>query len=86
MRRHADRKRQDVEAADTAAVQERRLLANARERRRMTTLNGAFDQLRAVMPFIASGGAGGRGRKLSKYDTLQLAQSYISALADLLTH
>ena len=62
-----------------AAALERRLVANARERRRMTMLNEAFDQLRAAVPFIAS------GRKLSKYDTLQLAQSYINALVDLLT-
>lgn len=56
----------------------RRMAANARERRRMHTLNEAFDQLRSVVPFISD------DRKLSKYDTLQMAQTYISALMDLL--
>jgi len=44
----------------------------------MMTLNVAFDRLRAAVPVAES------RRKLSKYDTLQLAQSYISALVDLL--
>lgn len=56
----------------------RRLAANARERRRMQGLNEAFDQLRSVVPFISD------DRKLSKYDTLQMAQTYIAALMDLL--
>jgi len=55
-------------------------VANARERRRMMQMNEAFDGLRAVMPVMTSGGR----RRLSKYDTLQLAQCYISALLDLL--
>jgi len=80
LRHRADRKcRGDDTNMAAAAALERRLVANARERRRMTMLNEAFDQLRAAVPFIAS------GRKLSKYDTLQLAQSYINALVDLLT-
>ena len=78
LRHHADRKCRGADANMAVAV-ERRQLANARERRRMLMLNTAFDQLRAVVPFMAS------GKKLSKYDTLQLAQSYISALVDLLT-
>ncbi|ESO89173.1 hypothetical protein LOTGIDRAFT_70602, partial [Lottia gigantea] len=56
----------------------RRLAANARERKRMESLNVAFDQLRAVVPSI------GKDRQLSKYDTLQMAQTYIAALKDLL--
>lgn len=56
----------------------RRLAANARERRRMDNLNVAFDKLRDVVPSI------GEDRKLSKYETLQMAQTYISALCDLL--
>ncbi len=56
----------------------RRQAANARERKRMHSLNVAFDMLRDVIP-----GMGG-DRQLSKYDTLQMAQSYISALQDLL--
>ena len=54
------------------------MMANARERRRMSALNEAFDRLRSVVPLVSS------GRRLSKYDTLQLAQSYIAALLDVL--
>lgn len=61
-----------------AVVKKRRNAANARERRRMLSLNLAFDRLRDVVPGI------GADRQLSKYDTLQMAQSYIAALADLL--
>lgn len=56
----------------------RRLAANARERRRMNNLNDAFDNLRSVIP-----GMKGQ-RQLSKYETLQMAQSYIQALQDIL--
>lgn len=59
-------------------VKKRRLAANARERRRMHGLNVAFDKLREVVPGISS------DRKLSKYETLQMAQSYINALSELL--
>ncbi|XP_003743070.1 basic helix-loop-helix transcription factor amos-like [Galendromus occidentalis] len=59
-------------------VKKRRLAANARERRRMHGLNVAFDRLREVVPGISS------DRKLSKYETLQMAQSYINALSELL--
>ena len=57
----------------------RRLAANARERRRMNNLNVAFDRLRDVIPSI------GEDKQLSKYETLQMAQSYIAALMDLLS-
>lgn len=60
-------------------VRRRRLAANARERRRMNSLNDAFDQLRDVVPSLGS------DRKLSKYETLQMAQTYIAALNELLT-
>ncbi|XP_050533876.1 protein lin-32-like [Daktulosphaira vitifoliae] len=56
----------------------RRLAANARERRRMNNLNEAFDRLRGVVP------ATDAERKLSKFETLQMAQTYIAALHDLL--
>ncbi|KAL7629948.1 UNVERIFIED_CONTAM: hypothetical protein RMT77_019933 [Armadillidium vulgare] len=56
----------------------RRLAANARERRRMDNLNKAFDRLRAVLPQLTD------DRKLSKYDTLQMAQTYITTLDELL--
>ncbi|XP_053307045.1 transcription factor ATOH7 [Spea bombifrons] len=57
----------------------RRLAANARERRRMQGLNTAFDSLRKVVP------QWGEDKKLSKYETLQMALSYIMALDRILT-
>ncbi|XP_066581990.1 protein atonal-like [Prorops nasuta] len=62
----------------STVVRKRRLAANARERRRMQNLNKAFDRLRAYLPSL------GNDRQLSKYETLQMAQSYITALYDLL--
>lgn len=59
-------------------LKKRRLAANARERRRMQNLNKAFDRLRTYLPQL------GQDRQLSKYETLQMAQSYISALYELL--
>jgi atonal protein 1/7 len=59
-------------------VKKRRLAANARERRRMLSLNNAFDKLRTVLPGLGS------EKQLSKYETLQMAQSYIAALDELL--
>lgn len=52
----------------------RRMAANARERKRMQGLNTAFDCLRKVVP------QWGEDKKLSKYETLQMALSYIMAL------
>ncbi|KAG9267576.1 transcription factor Atoh7-a [Astyanax mexicanus] len=60
------------------ARRRRRLAANARERRRMLGLNVAFDRLRSVIPNVES------ARKLSKSETLQMAQIYISTLSELL--
>ncbi|XP_074504395.1 protein atonal homolog 1b [Sebastes fasciatus] len=60
-------------------VKHRRVAANARERRRMHGLNKAFDELRSVIPSLED------ERKLSKYDTLQMAQIYITELSELLT-
>ncbi|XP_033322507.2 uncharacterized protein LOC117218320 [Megalopta genalis] len=59
-------------------LRKRRLAANARERRRMNSLNDAFDRLRDVVPSL------GNDRKLSKFETLQMAQTYIAALYELL--
>ena len=56
----------------------RRLAANARERKRMRSLNTAFDRLRQVIP------SAGEDQELSKYDTLQMAQTYINTLRELL--
>uniref|UniRef100_A0A0N5APG9 BHLH domain-containing protein n=1 Tax=Syphacia muris TaxID=451379 RepID=A0A0N5APG9_9BILA len=56
----------------------RRQAANARERKRMNCLNEAFDQLRTVLPEMNS------GKRLSKFETLQMAQHYIDCLAQML--
>ncbi|NXY88382.1 ATOH7 protein, partial [Alcedo cyanopectus] len=64
------------ERVESAA--KRRLAANARERRRMQGLNTAFDRLRKVVP------QWGQDKKLSKYETLQMALSYIMALTRIL--
>ncbi|XP_062841145.1 protein atonal homolog 1b [Trichomycterus rosablanca] len=60
------------------AQRHRRVAANARERRRMHGLNRAFDRLRSVIPSLEN------DKKLSKYDTLQMAQIYIAELSELL--
>ncbi|XP_028649292.1 transcription factor atoh7-like [Erpetoichthys calabaricus] len=60
-------------------VTRRRMAANARERKRMQGLNTAFDCLRRVVP------QWGQDKKLSKYETLQMALSYIMALSSILS-
>lgn len=67
-----------VPTTNLVVLKKRRLAANARERRRMNGLNEAFDKLRDVVPSL------GPDHKLSKFETLQMAQTYISALCDLL--
>ncbi|XP_059378354.1 protein atonal homolog 1b [Carassius carassius] len=62
----------------TGPQRHRRVAANARERRRMHGLNRAFDKLRSVIPSLEN------EKKLSKYDTLQMAQIYITELCELL--
>lgn len=59
-------------------LKRRRQAANARERKRMNGLNEAFDRLREVVP------APTIDQKLSKYETLQMAQTYITALCEML--
>ncbi|KAL2101956.1 hypothetical protein ACEWY4_003717 [Coilia grayii] len=66
------------QSAVARAKRRRRLAANARERRRMLGLNVAFDRLRSVIPNMES------ERKLSKSETLQMAQIYIATLSELL--
>uniref|UniRef100_A0A182MZE4 BHLH domain-containing protein n=1 Tax=Anopheles dirus TaxID=7168 RepID=A0A182MZE4_9DIPT len=70
---------QSVLVVQPEVVKKRRLAANARERRRMNSLNDAFDRLRDVVPSL------GNDRKLSKFETLQMAQTYIAALNELLS-
>ncbi|XP_048861249.1 protein atonal homolog 1a [Brienomyrus brachyistius] len=78
--RGADETRQRAPSSKPANVvqKQRRMAANARERRRMHGLNHAFDELRSVIPAFDN------DKKLSKYETLQMAQIYINALSDLL--
>lgn len=56
----------------------RRIQANKRERKRMHTVNSAFDDLRDLVPTYPT------NRKLSKIETLRLACAYIQDLAKLL--
>ncbi|EDV25593.1 Neurogenic differentiation factor 1 [Trichoplax sp. H2] len=56
----------------------RRTRANERERNRMHNLNDAYEELRKVVPHYPA------DRKLSKIETLILAQNYILSLSDLL--
>lgn len=58
---------------------EQRRAANMRERRRMRSINDAFDTLRTCIPNQVNG-----DRRLSKVDTLRLAIRYIGYLGDLL--
>lgn len=55
-----------------------RQAANVRERRRMFSLNEAFDELRRKVPTFAY------EKRLSRIDTLRLAIVYISFMTDLL--
>lgn len=59
-------------------MKKRRLAANARERRRMNSLNDAYEKLRDVLPNF------GPDKKLSKYETLQMAQTYMNELKEIL--
>lgn len=56
-----------------------RQAANMRERKRMKTINDAFEGLRAKVPI-----ANDSEKKLSKVDTLRLAVQYIQYLASVL--
>ena len=60
-----------------------RLAANERERRRMDSLNLAFDQLRARVPTSAPQDGSG-SRRLSRIQTLRFAIEYIACMADML--
>lgn len=78
-RRNSAPTRSSERVAPPVIMKKRRLAANARERRRMSGLNEAFDRLREVIPCI------GIEHKLSKFETLQMAQTYIHSLRDLLS-
>lgn len=63
---------------DSAVVVKQRSAANARERGRTQSVNTAFTALRTLIPTEPV------DRKLSKIETLRLASSYISHLANVL--
>ena len=71
---------EDTDGSGKTGVQHvrKRTQANERERKRMHTVNSAFDQLRELVPTYPS------TRKLSKIDTLKLACTYIQDLKGLL--
>ncbi|XP_045609069.1 uncharacterized protein [Procambarus clarkii] len=71
-------RRRPPKVVGNEVLRKRRLAANARERRRMNGLNDAFEKLREVVPAL------GNDRKLSKFETLQMAQTYITALVELI--
>ncbi|XP_015782445.1 protein lin-32-like [Tetranychus urticae] len=63
----------------STTTKKRRMAANARERKRMKSLNVAFDMLRNKVPKLPDA-----KRQLSKYETLQMAQTYIALLNEML--
>lgn len=67
------RKRKGINARERNI---RRLESNERERLRMHNLNGAFQELRTVIPHVEA------QQKLSKIETLNLAKNYIMALTN----
>jgi atonal protein 1/7 len=71
------RRRRGTKVVAPVIKKKRRLAANARERKRMQNLNDAFDHLRKYLPSMGD-------RQLSKHETLQMAQTYITTLSDLL--
>lgn len=73
----SSRSRTSVKADPKCSQKKRqRSAANKRERKRMENLNIAYNMLRSVVP--------NNERRLSKYETLQMAQQYITALTDTL--
>ncbi|KAK3108248.1 hypothetical protein FSP39_004062 [Pinctada imbricata] len=60
------------------AFRHQRQAANIRERRRMLSINSAFEELRAHVPTFPY------EKRLSKIDTLRLAIAYIALLRDIL--
>ena len=71
------KKQKPMKAVSAAVRAKRRQDANARERKRMTGLNGAFSRLRAVLGCT-------RDRPLSKMEALQTAQQRIAELREML--
>uniref|UniRef100_A0A0K0DCH3 BHLH domain-containing protein n=1 Tax=Angiostrongylus cantonensis TaxID=6313 RepID=A0A0K0DCH3_ANGCA len=59
-------------------VQTTRVQANARERRRMNNLNDALEHLRMLLPSVPD------EPKMTKIETLRVAQGYITFLSSIL--
>lgn len=77
-RQEKKRRRNAGKMVSPAIMKNRRLAANARERKRMQNLNQAFDRLRSVLPYATD-------KTFSKFETLQMAQTYINMLQGKLT-
>lgn len=77
-RRHADAGGRRGRDARFGGVSQQRQAANARERDRTHSVNTAFTALRTLIPTEPA------DRRLSKIETLRLASSYISHLANVL--
>lgn len=77
-RRRRRRRRSSGGDARLSGVSQQRQAANARERDRTHSVNTAFTALRTLIPTEPA------DRKLSKIETLRLASSYISHLANVL--
>merc|ERR1712083_336470 len=71
-------RKKNLHPPSPSILRSRRDAANARERKRMNGLNDAFERLREVVPNLNS------DQKLSKIETLLMAQTYIQALARLI--
>merc|ERR1712020_751500 len=71
-------RKKNLHPPSPSILRHRRDAANARERKRMNGLNDAFERLREVVPNLNS------EQKLSKIETLLMAQTYITALAKLI--
>jgi len=71
-------RKKNLHPPSPSILRHRRDAANARERKRMNGLNDAFERLREVVPNLNS------DQKMSKIETLLMAQTYIQALARLI--
>ena len=71
-------RKKNLHPPSPSILRSRRDAANARERKRMNGLNDAFERLREVVPNLNT------EQKMSKIETLLMAQTYIQALAKLI--
>merc|ERR1719260_742364 len=71
-------RKKNLHPPSPSILKHRRNMANARERKRMNGLNDAFERLREVVPNVNT------EQKMSKIETLLVAQTYIKALAKLM--